>query len=293
MANRRFFQGTYFDNLGCALSGGTFTIQDALGRALSTDNPAYIVLPSQATPGQFTEYRVTANQAFIDDAGSSEIIDNLFGFVTSIAVTEIVPFYIYAVPNDAETSIQFMISRVPGVETSPAAASIGAPDDAVADTQQSFWSLDNIDETLFDANPCLMIGSFRMVMSSSDDWTVQTIDDQDGTGKYQEERSFGMQAGQFGATTATFMLPNGGTVPIFSTQNYLYRVQKNGYVNSQFSLSGDGGTDGADAVSTLLTIPFIPDNSSVSANQTIGHGRNSDPTNGDTTALFQNTTDSN
>ncbi len=249
----------YVENLGLAYNGGTgvLTIQGAT-TALSSTNPAFVVLPSKATPGLFTTYEITANQSFIDDVGVSEIIDNLFGLTTSVAYGQDLPFFIYAVTNDDEDAIQFMISRMAGNKVSPAAASIGAPDDAVADTQLSFWSIDNITETVFDANPCLMVGSFRMQMSASDDWTVQTLDDEDGIGQFQENRNFTMALATFGAATGTFMLANGGTAPIFSTNTYSWRIIPEGLVNINIQLTGDGGTDGSGSVTTYIVTPYVP-----------------------------------
>jgi len=215
------------------------------------------VLPSQGTPGQFVKYTVTANQAFIDDVGVSEIVDNLFGLVTSVAYASAMPFYLYAVPNDAETAIAFMISRVPHLRQSPAAADIGAPDDAVADGQADFWSIDNIDESLFESNPCLCVGSFRMVMSASDDWTVQTLDDLDGIGQFQEERTFTFPLAVMGASTGTFMKATGGTAALFTTNTYTYKVKRNGNVFCEIYLDGDPGTDGVGAVLYMLDLQYL------------------------------------
>ena len=162
-------------NIGFSYSGGTFTVHDAQGTALSSTNPAFVRFQDKANPGYYKYISLEANQAFIDDAGSSEIINNLFGFPTGVAVANDVTFYIYAVANDDMDTVALMISRDPWATNSPAAANIGAPDDAVADAASDFWSLDNLDETVYDSNPCTRIGSFRMQMSASDDWTVQTI----------------------------------------------------------------------------------------------------------------------
>lgn len=259
MANERFYQGPHYDCLGIAYNGGTgvFTVQGALGRSLSAANPGHIVLPSKATPGAFTKYVVTANQSFIDDVGSSEIINNLFGFTTSVAWAVDTPFYIYAVGNDNEDAIAFMVSRVPGMKLSPVTASIGAPDDAVADDQFSFFSFDNIDETLYDQNPCLMIGSFRMQMSASDDWTVQTINNLDGIGCFQEGVAFAMAFAQFGASSGTYMKANGGTAMTWSTNNYIYYVDPfNRTCSIDMILSGNTATDGSGSVNMLTIVPF-------------------------------------
>jgi len=257
--NRASVLGGYVENLGLTLSSGTFTVTGADGTALGATNPAWVVLQDDASPGHLTAYEVTADQNFIDDAGASEIINNLFGATTGVAWANDVPFYLYAVTNNAKDAIAFMISRVPHATQSPAAANIGAPDDAVADIESDFFSLDNIDETLFDTNPCLCIGSFRMQMTSSDDWTVQALNHGDGIGKYQEGKTFVMPLNQNGASSGTFMRPNAGTAPVFTTNDYIYSISRDGNVDCYFELSADGGTDGASTVVAQLSVPLEVD----------------------------------
>lgn len=266
MVQERFFKGPSYDNLGIAYNGGTgvFTIQGANGRALSSSNPAYVILPSKTTPGEFVRYLISANQSFIDDVGASEIIGNLFGWTTSVAITDDVPFFIYAVGNDDEDSIAIMLCRKPGLSESPTAANIGAPDDAVADKEGDFWSVDNIDETLYDSNPCFCIGSYRMVMSASDDWTVQTIDNAnidsigDGIGYYQEGVLFTVPLGQLGANAGSWLVATGGTQPVFSslTQNQYTFSGNVSKTRINLDMSGDGGTDGTGANLIVVTTPF-------------------------------------
>ncbi len=212
-------------NLGInyAVGTGIFTVTSQDGSALSSTNKGTITLPSKGTPGTLTEYDITADQNFIDDNGSSQIINNLFGLTSGTAGT-VMPFFLYAVTNDAENAIQFMLSRLPGASLSPIVTSIGDPSSAIADDQASFWSFDNITETLFDVNPCLMIGSFRMIMSASDDWTVQTIATSDGIGLFQGDTFFDSPPGQFGAAAGKFFADNGGTAPAFATSEHQYRV---------------------------------------------------------------------
>lgn len=219
------------ENIAISYSSPNFTIHGTGGRTLSTSNPGYVTLPSKSSPGDIIRIPVTANQSFIDDNGASEIIGNLFGLTTGIAYAQDIPFYIYAVINDAEDAIQFMIARIPHATTSPSAANIGAPDDPVSDTGTSFWSLDNIDETLYDQNPCICVGSFRMRMSASDDWTVQTLDNRDGINQFQETREFTQVAGHFGAASGKFWADNGGTAPSFSTNTISYFISKTGWMN--------------------------------------------------------------
>lgn len=245
-------------NLGITYSGGTFTITGADGTSLSSSNPAYVRLQSKANPGQSINHTITADQNFIDDAGSSEIIGNLFGATTGVAWGEDCPFYIYAVVNDDAATIQFMISRVPNRTTAPATGEIGAPDDAVADNQYSFFSLDNIDETAYDGNPCLMIGSFRMQMSTSDDWTVQTLSNSDGIGKFHESTIFTMPAGQMGAASGKYFRDNGGTAWAITTTNYQYNIDPflgKCFYGIRFDNISNAGSG---AVSVQPVVPFIP-----------------------------------
>jgi hypothetical protein len=252
-----------FSNLGITytVGTGTFTIHGHDGTALSGSNPGIVWLQDADNPGQLVKYEVTANQSFIDDNGASEIVNNLFGLTTSVAYASDIPFFIYAVRNsdpgtNLEPDIAFMISRIPHRQVAPSVGSIGAPDDAVADTQGSFFSFDNITEADYASQPCLCVGSFRMQMSASDDWTVQTLDVQDGIGEYQEQRIFTVLQATFGAGTASYIQDNGGTAPTFTSFNYTYKIQKDGYCFSNFVISGDGGTDGAGAVATQVIMPF-------------------------------------
>jgi hypothetical protein len=179
-------------NLGCSLSAGTFTIHggDSAGTALASTNAAFVRFQDPDNFGRTKYISVEANQAFIDDAGASEIINNLFGMTTTVATDNDVIFYIYAVSNDAMTSVAFMLSRTPDLDLSPAVGNIGAPDDAVADAEGDFFSFDSLDETLYDTNPCTMVGSIKMSMSSSDDWTVTALTASDGIGKIQRTAQF-------------------------------------------------------------------------------------------------------
>lgn len=213
-------------NLGIAYNAGTgvFTVQGQDGTALSATNPAYVTLPSKTTPGRLVRYTITANQTFIDDNGASQIIGNLFGVTTGVAYASAAPFFIYAVSNDAQNTIAFMISRYPNATTSPVNTKIGKVGSAIADTQGSMFSLANITVTDYDQNPCLSIGSFRMTMTTSNDWTVQTLNNSDGIGKFQEGIQFAVPAGQFGNASGKYFQNNGGVAPGFTTSGFVYYI---------------------------------------------------------------------
>ena len=258
--------GGYYQNLGMSYDAGTgvFSITSADGSALSASNPAFITFQSKSTPGELITLEVTANQSFIDDNGSSEIIGNLFGWTTGVEITVDVPFFVYAVLNDDEDAVQFMICRVPGLQFSNNSGNIGTPSNPIADSQGSFFSFDDITITEWDTNPCSMIGSLRMRMSASDDWTVQTLDYlYDGIGAFQESNEFEMPLGQLGANAGTITLNNGGTAPVFTTTETTYKLTREGYVFYRLFLNGDGGTDGVGGVGIRIANPFIVTGASV------------------------------
>jgi hypothetical protein len=220
-------------NIGFSYASGTgtFTVHDAKGTALASTNPGFIRFQDPDNPGYTKYISVEANQDFIDDNGSSEIVNNLFGATSGVAWGEDVPFYLYAVSNDDMDAVAFMISRIPHRKTSPAVGEIGAPDDAVADNEYSFFSLENLDETVYDSNPCVCIGAFRMQMSASDDWTVQTLSVSDGIGQFHDETRFTLPAGQNGAASGTYIQSNAGTEVTFATNTIQYQIEKNGRCN--------------------------------------------------------------
>lgn len=254
-----------FSNLGMKYNAGTgtFTILASDGTDLSATNPAYVRIQSRANPGLTVLHSITANQDFIDDAGASEIIGALFGFTTGVAITVDVPFFVYAVVKDDDTTVKFMISRIPCFTTSPSSAEIGSPGSAAAaSTNYGMFSLDAITATDYDSNPCLCIGSFRMQMSAADDWTVQTLAITDGFGMYQLETKFEVPKGQFGANSGTWSIDNGGTAPVFSdyTTNYYRFFSKRGNtIRQSFEMTSTvTSTAGAGAVTAKITTPFYP-----------------------------------
>jgi hypothetical protein len=245
-------------NLGVTYNAGTglFSITAADGTALSSTNVGYVNISSK-TAGVFKTIPITANQAFIDDNGASEIIGNLFGWTTSIAITEDVPFFIYAVLNDAENAIAFMLCRYSHLRNSTTAANIGFPGSAVADAESAFFSFDAITAADYESNPAICIGSIRMRMSNVDDWTVQTLAITDGIGQFQEQTVFNVPKGQLGAVASQWVKNNGGTAALFANLNlYFYRVMKDGIFSAELDMDGDPGTDGSGAVNAQVICPI-------------------------------------
>ncbi len=260
--DRTRYCGNYSENLGISYSSSTFTINAGDGTALSSNNLAYVNLPSK-TSGRQLAIAISSNQNFVDSTGSSEISGNLFGLTAAVATTVDVPFFIYAVLNDSENAVAFMISRMPNSNRSPASGDIGMPSSAVADNQYSFFSLENITATSYDSNPCVCIGSFRMRMNSSNDWAVQALAITDGIGLFQEGIRFSFPRGQFGAATSKYFQNNGGTAPDDAAGSYYYTLnQKSNICNIE--MISTAFTGGSGAVQLQMASPFIVQQGSAS-----------------------------
>lgn len=242
-------------NLGIAYSAGTFTVQGYDGTALSTSNPAIVWLQDKTNPGRLKKYIVTANQTFTD--GSAGTIDNMrWNLTTGVNASEDIPFYLYAVGNDAQNAISFMISRVPHAATSPVAASIGKSGAIVNTGQGDFFSLANITVADYESNPCIVLGSFRMQFTgATDSWTVQALTTEDGIGEFHESTIFIMPRGQFGAASGKYFLDNGGTAPDDSGAVYKYLISKNGRV-ALYGVFNSMDTGGVGAVEAQVALPF-------------------------------------
>lgn len=248
-----------WSNLGVSYSAGTFTVRGA-DADLSATNPASVTFQSKSTPGELVTVQVTANQDFIDDAGASEIIGNLFGLTTSIAYDEDMPFFIYAVINDDEDAVAFGISRSPIMQTSSGSAAIGTPAAANADGQGSIFLFNSVTVTEYDNNPVVLLGSIRMQMSASDDWTVQTLTKFDGIGQFQLQRIFTGVEGQFGADASSFFSDSAGTgtQPTFSGgSSYSWMLDINGYITVKYGGTTVSNTP-AGAGTLRLHVPVVP-----------------------------------
>ena len=225
-------------NLGLDYNGGTgvFTVTGADGTALSTTNPAFVTLQDEVDVGKLITVAVTEDQFFVDDVGTSDIVGNLFGTTTGVAWADAMPFYLYAVINDDQDRIAFGIGRIPMRTFSPAAANIGTSASATADTQGSLYLLEDSGGPVtiadYDSNSALAIGTFRMVKSSADDWTVQSLGVTDGIGEFNERVDFGFPTQQNGAAASSFFSSSvgGDTLPTFNNNNANYRVHRTGFV---------------------------------------------------------------
>ncbi len=232
--------------IGCKLTAGVFSVLGANGVVLTDQNPGYVTIPDRTNPMLLNTYRLTANQSFQDSAGTSTIINNLFGTDTGVAWSSDIPFYLYAAINDAQDAPVFGISRVPNMDVVPAVGDIGTPASATANNQYSLFIFNSVTRANYDGNPVVCLGSFRMRKNGSDDWTVQSFSaNGDGIGKFQEGVQFTMPSGVRGAGAGCYF-SNSGTPPIFNSQSYTYWLNRDGmcFLNLEFSNVSPAGTPG-------------------------------------------------
>lgn len=226
---------------------------------LSASNPAYITMPPASDPTDIVTVPITSIPQFNDASGVSNIAGNRFGLFTGIAYTEDVPFYLYAVMNDNDADIEFMISRCPGLKISPITTEIGTPSNPIADEHYSFWAFSDVTVSQYDTNPCLMIGSFRMRMDASDDWTVQSLNTSDGIGKFQEDVIFSVPTGTFGAASGKYCWDNGGTAPNFTNQLVSYKIDPYSIECELSQALENLSVAGVGAVQFRIASPFVTD----------------------------------
>lgn len=261
-------EGCY--NLSFSYSANTFKIVGANGNALSNYNVGWVVMRSGVgTSQKLVRLRFASDtHSFIDGSAASSNIDgNTFGSDAGVAWSQDRPFFKYCInKDDTSANAKFAIAVNPSFRIAQPGqlAQLG---DTNADSQS--WMIllaTGLTLATYDGKTAECIGSFRMRKNSSDEWTVQAlINDGDGIGRFQEHRNFSMVLGQFGASAGTFMTPNGGTAPVFTTNTYLYQIGRDGKCRVHLHLEGDAGADGAGAVVSRVVLPYV-NNPSSSAN---------------------------
>jgi hypothetical protein len=254
-----------FSNLGVAYNAGTgtFTVLGADGSNLSATNPAFVTISSETTIGTVKTIKITANQSFVDHNGASGIIGNTFGLTPGVAYAQDIPFLIYAILDSTETLIQFAICRLPYFNKTPTVGTLSQSGSTTASTEGSMFLMNTgLALANYASRPCLRVGWFRMQMTATNDWTVQTF----GTVGVWEGMNYGysipswnVPLGSFGAAPGSYFLANGGTAPIFATMNsYVYEIHADNICYCYVVLKDGAGTGtaGAGAVSSNLASPF-------------------------------------
>lgn len=259
----------WMNNLGINLLSGVFSITGVDGVALATGNPGYISAPS-ITAGRIIPLKVTAGGTFNDDSHASSSLGNLgWGITESQDWANDMPFFLYIVNrNDNDVTgldgdSVFALARSPVFNTTPSSANdIGNNSTIPAtDSQTAMLLMSAVTVANYVSLPCQLIGAIRMQWSTTtDDWTVQTLGNADGLGEAALRKMFSktwtMPLRQNGAAASTFFKANGGTAPLFTVNEYKYKLHPDGRVSVVVNIDSDPGTDGAGAVTAQMAIPY-------------------------------------
>lgn len=256
-------------NLGLTLSGGVLSVTAANASALSATNKGFVCMPS-ATAGTSVVIPVTTPITIQDDSNvTSHFTNTEFGANASNDWGSQAPFFIYAVNrgnaavDGTDGNSAICISRSPCMTTTP--SSVNNIGDKAAgpstDDQTSIILFGTYTKANYTSKPAQLIGCIGMTyLASSHDWTIATLSSLHGLGRSALAAAFAnawnMPVAQNGAATGTYLLDNGGTAPLFTTNNYQYTIDAAGIVSINVYMNGDGGTDGSGAVQTKLSLPY-------------------------------------
>lgn len=251
-----------------SLSSGILSIIGENGSALSDTNFGYV--PGRSVTGGKRIALKIAEPIFLKDnaSGASDVQGVGFGITEAAHWAENMPMFFYSVSkadteiSDTDGNSAIFISRSPCLKVTPASSLIGKRGAAPSsDTQESIVLLGSTYTVAnYAALPCQLIGGFAWQWSTTpDDWTIQALTSFGGLGEGALNDIFAndwtMPMEQNGASAGTYLLPNGGTAPIFSDNFYLYQIRRSGEIVVKYYMQGDGGTDGSGAVSTRLSLP--------------------------------------
>lgn len=265
----------WLSNLGISLSAGVLSLVDAAGTALSATNYGWVTVPS-TTAGRFSTLKITAGGSFQDVVGSSDLTNLEFGISTGANWAQDMPFFLY-VANRANSNIDgvdgssvFFLSRNPSLTATPSSVNDIGDTGAISanDSQNVILILQDVTIANYTSLPCQLIGALRMrYATATHDWTIQTLGNNDGLGREQLDKTFAtvwtMPAGQNGASGSVYLIDNGGTAPTFTTNYYSYIISREGWCSVIINLNGDGGTDGAGAVTAKIALPYVTQNTTV------------------------------
>lgn len=111
----------------------------------------------------------------------------------------------------------------------------------------------------------------------ADYWTISTLSQADGIGKFHAKTRFFMPPNQMGASsTGRFLGTTGGDEPIWASpnsENYNYTIQPDGYFHVEYDTYAAGGcTNGTSGNGLRFVLPYIPANMSGGSLINIGRG---------------------
>lgn len=224
----------FFHNIGWSYSSPTFTIHGADGRALSSTNPAWVTLPHPTNTGEMVTIRVTENKTMEDAGGTFDFGTQTMETTASIAWSFDMPLFVYAIINDAATSVTFGITRKPNAQKSPASSNLYQKGDSGGTSKNDMWVMDSgLTLTNWDSNPCLYIGYITATKDTSDNWTIVLVNSSTqitAPGTFPDAINFSFPKGQNGAVSSSFFSSSDAldTMPAFSNNFMAYKVFRDG-----------------------------------------------------------------
>ncbi len=248
-----YFNGGYARNCRLSYAASTLTITGAAA-ALSATNKCVIGMSNNS--GAPAAFEITADVNTTFGAGS-DTARNLFG-ITDANWANAMPMYLYYC--DGDSADYFGFTRQPNrIETGNAETDICQKGETDCEAQTDMLLMTSGLTLRNEVNrPCVAVGSFEATYATAGGaWAVGAlVAGGDGFGLFQEGQTFTMPPGQNVAANGTYLIDNVGTAPVFTTNNYLYTISRCGDCSTFIYLEGDGGTDGAGAVATLLALPY-------------------------------------
>lgn len=246
-------QAGQVSNCELNVSGSTLTISGDGGVALSATNKCQVGIRSN-TAGDVACATFTANVTTTFGA-TSDTDGNVMGITSTANWASTMPMFLGVIYNG--TTPYFTISRLPYVVSGAADTALWQEGSTDGDAQLDVGILTSGLTLASWVNlPITQVGWFDATYASTGEaWTFD-VTGKNGFNTNYESSYFSMPLAQNGAATGTFMLANGGTAPLFTTNTYYYTVEKNGMVTISVYLDADPGTDGAGAVNARLALPL-------------------------------------
>lgn len=255
-------------NFGLTLAAGVISITQADGTAFANvdGDRGFVVMPSQATPGEKVILAMTANQTIQDATHGTPQILGRYGTTTSVAWADFMPWFIHFInKDDTDAGLRASLTRNPCMALSPSDANnIGIAGTApVTSSEHSIILFGTGVATGYTSKPSILSGCLLMTCDASagGSWTVDSLDEYSGFGEVPLVAVFGAQwelpAGQNGAAASSYFTNNGGTAPQFTANESWYIVNRNGTITTDCYFNGDTGNDGSGAVQSEMALPAM------------------------------------
>lgn len=231
----------------------TFTVRGYGAQDLSATNPCVIAIRSN-TAGRVTLAYFTANVT-VTFGATSDTDGNLFGVESSQNWASTMPFFIGVVYDG--TTPYLIISRIPRIVTGSASTDVCQKGDTDCDLQDDVMILTTgLTLSAWVDLPITQVGWFDATFATaSTAWTF-ALTGKNGFNDNYETVKFTFPVSQNGAASGTYLLSNGGTSPVFTSNVRNYFIKKDGTVTEYINHSGDGGTDGSGAVDTKVAMAY-------------------------------------